>query len=76
MMHCGGGQALDTFDPLAALVDWVEKDKAPEQMISTGRAFPGRSRPICPFPKQSRYMGVGSIEDASNFECRVPEVGK
>jgi Tannase and feruloyl esterase len=76
MLHCRGGQALDTFDPLAALVDWVEKGKAPNQMIATGQAFPGRSRPICPFPKQSRYKGVGSIEDASNFECRMPEVGK
>jgi Tannase and feruloyl esterase len=76
MMHCGGGQALDTFDPLAALVDWVEHDKAPTQMISTGKAFPDRSRPICAYPAQSRYKGSGSIEDASNFECKLPEAGK
>jgi feruloyl esterase len=76
MMHCGGGQALDTFDPLEALVEWVEHDKVPTQLIATGQAFPGRSRPICAYPSQSRYKGSGSIEDAANFECRLPTAGQ
>jgi hypothetical protein len=25
MSHCGGGQALDQFDLLGAIVNWVEK---------------------------------------------------
>jgi hypothetical protein len=73
MTHCGGGQSLDDFDPLQAVVDWVEHDKAPQQIVATGKAFPGRSRPLCPYPKQTRYKGLGSINDAANFECRLPE---
>ena len=46
MGHCGGGSAtLDTFDMLSASVAWVEKGQAPQSVIATGRAFPGRSRP-------------------------------
>ena len=45
MGHCGGGSAtLDTFDMLSASVAWVEKGQAPQSVIATGRAFPGRSR--------------------------------
>ena len=51
MGHCQGGSAtLDTFDLLSAVVDWVEKGKAPDAVRATGRAFPGRSRPLCPYP--------------------------
>jgi hypothetical protein len=45
-------------------------------MIATGKAFPGRSRPLCAYPTQSRYRGSGSTEDAANFECRLPEKNK
>jgi hypothetical protein len=76
MTHCGGGKSLDEFDPLQSVVDWVEHDKAPDQMIATGKAFPGRSRPLCAYPTQSRYRGSGSTEDAANFECRLPEKNK
>ena len=39
---------------------------------ATGKAFPGRSRPICAWPQQTRYKGTGSIEDAANFTCGYP----
>ena len=32
--------------------------------------WPGRTRPLCAYPKQARYKGSGSIEDASNFVCQ------
>jgi feruloyl esterase len=70
MAHCGGGPALDRFDMLTAVVNWVEKGIAPDSVIATGKAFPGRSRPLCPFPKHAQYKGQGNTEDASNFECR------
>lgn len=47
MAHCGCGPALDQFDMLSAVVNWVEKRTAPDLVIATGRAFPGRSRPLC-----------------------------
>jgi Tannase and feruloyl esterase len=71
MGHCGGGEAtLDGFDMVTAIVDWVEKDVAPDAVIATGRAFPGRSRPLCPYPKHTHYLGKGDLEKAENFECR------
>ncbi len=51
MGHCSGGSgALDTFDFLSAAVNWVEKNSPPESVTATGRAFPGRSRPLCAYP--------------------------
>ncbi|MEJ2110314.1 MAG: tannase/feruloyl esterase family alpha/beta hydrolase [Acidobacteriota bacterium] len=74
MGHCSGGEkALDTFNMLDAVVNWVEKDIAPDRIEATGRAFPGRSRPLCPFPEYAHYTGEGDPEDASNFECFLPD---
>jgi len=69
MQHCGGGPALDRFDMLSAVVDWVEKGEAPESVIATGKAFPGRSRPLCAYPKHAQYTGSGDTQDARNFRC-------
>jgi hypothetical protein len=41
---------LDTFDMLSAAVNWVEKNTPPDSITATGRAFPGRNRPLCPYP--------------------------
>lgn len=70
MSHCGGGQALDQFDLLGAIVNWVEKGTAPTSVIATGKAFPGRSRPLCAYPKHAQYKGDGNPENANSFECR------
>ena len=71
MGHCAGGPAtLDRFDLLTALVDWVEAGKAPDQVIATGPAFPGRSRPLCAYPLHAHYDGKGDSEAASSFSCR------
>jgi feruloyl esterase len=71
MGHCQGGSAtLDRFDMLSAVVDWVEKGRAPDRVIATGKAFPGRSRPLCPYPQHAEYAGHGDPNDAANFVCR------
>ncbi len=71
MGHCqGGSAALDRFDMLTAVVDWVEKGVAPDRVIATGPAFPGRSRPLCPYPQHAEYTGHGDPNDASNFVCQ------
>jgi len=71
MYHCRGGEfALDNFDLLSAAVNWVEKGTAPDSVVATGKAFPGRSRPLCAYPKYAHYKGKGDPEDARNFECR------
>jgi feruloyl esterase len=70
MGHCAGGQSLDSFDLLTALVNWVEKHEAPASVVATGRAFPGRSRPLCAYPTFASYKGSGDVNSAGNFECR------
>ena len=72
MAHCAGGPATDQFDAFDALVSWVEKGTAPEQLIAkAGPASPwaGRTRPLCPYPEVARYKGSGSLEDAASFRC-------
>jgi feruloyl esterase len=71
MGHCSGGSAaLDTFDFLTAAVSWVEKNSPPDSVTATGRAFPGRSRPLCAYPNHAQYTGSGNSEDAANFKCQ------
>ena len=61
---------LDRFDMLTAVTDWVEKGTPPDSVIATGKAFPGRSRPLCAYPKSAQYSGQGDPNDARNFACR------
>ena len=68
MLHCGGGEATDRFEMLDAIVDWVEKGQAPDRIVATGRAMPGISRPLCPYPKVARYRG-GDTSRAESFDC-------
>ncbi len=70
MAHCGSGPSLDRFDMLTAVVNWVEKDTAPDSITATGKAFPGRSRPLCAYPRHAQYKGGGDTEDAKNFSCQ------
>jgi feruloyl esterase len=71
MGHCGGGPAaLDQFDALTPIIDWVEHGKAPDSLTATGASFPGRSRPLCVYPKHAHYKGSGNPEDAENFDCK------
>ena len=80
MNHCGGGPSTDDFDMFPAIVNWVEKGVAPDNVVATA-SNPGyfgvesRSRPLCPYPKQARYKGSGDINDADNFRC-VAEIRK
>jgi feruloyl esterase len=70
MGHCSGGAAaLDSFDMLSAMTDWVEKGTPPDSVIAKGKAFPVRSRPLCAYPKHAQYNGNGDPENGSNFKC-------
>jgi feruloyl esterase len=73
MNHCAGGPALDRFDALTAIENWVEKGTAPDKMIATGASFPGRSRPLCAYPETPHYKGSGNTDEAASFVCRPPE---
>lgn len=84
MNHCSGGPATDQFDMVSALVNWVEKGRAPDGMIASARGAgnPGganaelpagwsanRTRPLCPYPRVVRYKGSGDVESAASFSC-------
>jgi feruloyl esterase len=72
MGHCGGGDGPASFDMLAALEQWVENGKAPDQIpaahLTNGQ--PDRTRILCPYPQVATYKGSGSTDDAANFVCR------
>lgn len=71
MTHCGGGPALDDFDPLMAIEAWVERGETPPQLLARGTAFPGRGRPLCPYPQEARFQG-GDPQAAESFSCATP----
>lgn len=71
----GGAFSTDRFDSFEALVNWVENGTAPDTIVATARAdagvaWPGRTRPLCVYPKEVMYKGSGSIELASSFVCQ------
>ena len=74
MTHCGGGIGPDRTDAVTAVIDWVEKGKAPDQLLASKVVNNQvvRSRPLCPYPQVARYKGQGSIDDAANFSCVAP----
>ena len=72
--HCGGGVGPDRHDAATAVIDWVEKGKAPDSLLAS-KVVNGevtRTRPLCPYPQVARYQGQGSIDDAANFRCVAP----
>jgi len=74
MAHCGGGIGTDRHDSMTAMVNWVEKGKAPASMMGS-RVVNNqvvRTRPLCPYPQVARYSGQGSIDEAANFRCVGP----
>ena len=72
--HCGGGVGPDRNDAVTAVIDWVEKNKAPDSLLASKvtNGTVARTRPLCPYPQVARYKGQGSIDDAANFSCVVP----
>jgi hypothetical protein len=75
MGHCGGGPGTTVFDAFTPLVNWVEHGIAPNSIVATapsGTPWTDRTRPLCPYPKQTRYKGSGDINDAANFHCELP----
>jgi feruloyl esterase len=74
MSHCSGGIGTDRFDSVTAIVDWTEKNKAPDSIMAA-RAVNNqvvRTRPLCPYPEVARYKGQGSVDEAANFSCVKP----
>jgi len=82
MMHCSGGPGPNTFDAVAALDQWRQKNAAPEQLLAAKyadgpAALPGAqagepliARPLCAYPHVAHWTGQGSADKAENYVCR------
>jgi len=74
MGHCSGGPGLQGFSRniLTDMVSWVERGKAPEQLLASGIACCGIDlsvrfeRPVFPYPKFPKYVG-GDVNAASSY---------
>ena len=53
VLHCDGGRGCDNVDWITLVVDWVEKSKAPDQVVAS-KAVKGKTitKTILPYPKQ------------------------
>jgi feruloyl esterase len=68
-LHCGGGPGAAEVDWLAVMVDWVEKGKAPDQLIA-GKHEGGKlafTRPLYPYPGVAAFRGTGDPSKAESF---------
>jgi feruloyl esterase len=71
MNHCAGGPATDQFDALTTVVNWVERGIVPDSIQAKAgpmSPWPGRTRPLCPYPKIARYRS-GDMNQATSFVC-------
>ncbi|MBZ5700072.1 MAG: tannase/feruloyl esterase family alpha/beta hydrolase [Acidobacteriia bacterium] len=74
--HCDrlGGPGPDRSNFFGALANWVEHNQPPETILASHvtNGTVDRTRPLCPFPLTAQYSGHGSIDDAANFVCKLP----
>jgi hypothetical protein len=68
MEHCTGGPGASSFDHMQVIVTWVEDGTAPDRIVASR---PGRTHPLCAYPKVATYTGKGSTDDAANYTCAV-----
>ena len=75
MAHCSGGEGPNQFDKMDPIEQWVENGKPPAQIVAAhvSNGHVDRTRPLCPYPQTAEYKGSGSIDEAKNFACRIPQ---
>jgi feruloyl esterase len=71
--HAVSSQFNATWDSLTALEQWAEGGVAPANQVTVDTVgVPGRSRPLCDYPKWARYNGAGDVNAAASFTCVNP----
>ena len=74
----GYGHAVSTafnasWDSLTALERWREGGTAPSaEVVADTAGVPGRTRPLCDYPKWPQYKGTGDVNLAASFTCANP----
>jgi feruloyl esterase len=74
--HCFGGPGPSFVNFLTEIDQWFETGKAPEQVAAywlDENMQPNGSRPVCAYPKVTRYDGKGDTRDAASFSCVDPQ---
>lgn len=71
-LHCGGGPGASQVDWLAAIADWVEHGKTPDQLIASkgGQGPTMVTRPLFPYPQTAVYQGSGDPNSAQSFVAK------
>jgi feruloyl esterase len=74
MMHCGGGDGPNQFNPTSALERWREQNIAPKEILASHvtNGVVDTTRPLCAYPEIAVHSGRGSTKDAANFSCKAP----
>jgi feruloyl esterase len=72
--HCGGGPGPQPENLFNVLVNWVENGVVPNSIPSSSIAGRGgatitRSRPLCPWPQEAIFNGIGDQNVAANWRC-------
>uniref|UniRef100_H3GR75 feruloyl esterase n=1 Tax=Phytophthora ramorum TaxID=164328 RepID=H3GR75_PHYRM len=74
--HCGSGEGMASFDLLTPMLDWVEADSAPHEIMTSteedssesgSSSTTYRTRPAYPYPSVAKYSGSGDVNDAANW---------
>ena len=75
--HCMFGPGPDFTDYLAAIDEWVEGGKAPDQLPAQFRGPDlqpaDEGRILCAYPKVAKYDGKADTRDASSVSCVDPD---
>jgi hypothetical protein len=68
VQHCGGGPGATPVNALDAVVQWVEHDKAPAELVGqmTDSSGTVTTRPVCRYPAVAMYAGNGGT---GGFTC-------
>jgi feruloyl esterase len=78
MGHCGGGEGPNSFDTFVPLVNWVERGKAPSEIVATkfvnNQSSQGveRTRPLCAYPASAIWDRKGDPAVAESYRCVMP----
>ncbi len=74
-----GGKAIPHYkDMPQMLIDWVENNKAPAELVvetdmDTAPPYTVHSsRPLCRYPQYPRYNGAGDPTQATSYACTAP----
>ena len=75
MYHCKDGEGPSLVDLLTPMMDWVEKGRAPEEIVayqSVQEPDIARSRPVYPYPYIAAYDGRGDPDKETSYFRAAP----